>query len=40
VFDVPGSVKDVIKHTVVKIAAPLLFDKSTAVRNAAAGALR
>jgi hypothetical protein len=40
VFDVPESVEDVMKHKVVKVAAPLLFDKSTAVRNAAAGALR
>lgn len=40
VFDVPGSVEDVMKHTVVKVAGPLLFDKSTTVRNAAAGALR
>jgi hypothetical protein len=40
VFDAPGSVEDVMKHTVVKVAAPLLFDKSTTVRNAAAGALR
>jgi hypothetical protein len=40
VFDVPESVEDVMKHKVVKVAAPLLFDKSTVVRNAAAGALR
>ncbi|XP_069681892.1 HEAT repeat-containing protein 3 [Periplaneta americana] len=39
-FDVPESIEDVMKHKVVKVAAPLLFDKSTAVRNAAAGALR
>lgn len=40
VFDAPESIGDVMKHKVVKVAAPLLFDKSTAVRNAAAGALR
>jgi hypothetical protein len=40
VFDVPESVEDVMKHKVVKVAAPLLFDKNTTVRNAAAGALR
>jgi len=39
-FDVPESVEDVMKHKVVKVAAPLLFDKSKVVRNAAAGALR
>lgn len=40
VFDVPESVEDVMKHKVVKVAAPLLFDQSTTVRNAAAGAIR
>lgn len=39
-FDVPESVEDVMRHKIVKVAAPLLFDKSTVVRNAAAGALR
>jgi hypothetical protein len=33
-------VEDVMRHKIVKVAAPLLFDKSTVVRNAAAGALR
>ncbi|KAJ9594173.1 hypothetical protein L9F63_014402 [Diploptera punctata] len=40
VFDAPESVEDVMKHKVVKVAAPLLFDKSASVRNASAGALR
>ncbi|PSN39496.1 hypothetical protein C0J52_17788 [Blattella germanica] len=40
VFNAPETVECAVRHKVVKIAAPLLFDNSTAVRNAAAGALR
>ncbi|KAK7862039.1 hypothetical protein R5R35_002175 [Gryllus longicercus] len=40
IFYTAGSVQDVVRQKVARIAGPLLLDPSSAVRNAAAGALR
>nr|CAD7581198.1 unnamed protein product [Timema californicum] len=40
VFTSPQPVEEVIRHRVVKMAAPLLVDDNPVVRNASAGALR
>nr|CAD7450774.1 unnamed protein product [Timema bartmani] len=40
VFTSPQPVEEVIRHQVVRMAAPLLVDDNPVVRNASAGALR